>query len=100
MRDGVACVSPMCVLDSFEDKLGLWHIGVPDRMLRPGWRLVPRVRSGTAKVRIVVRTDEIWLTVRGGANRVHEEVRALNVLLSSGPGGMSVVFGGDGREVT
>ena len=28
------------------------------------------------------------------------EVRALNVLLSSGPGGMSVVFGGDGREVT
>ena len=78
MRDGVACVSPMCVLDSFEDKLGLWHIGVPDRMLGPGWGLVPRVRSGTAKVRIAVRTDEICLTVRGGANLVHEEVRILD----------------------
>ena len=48
MRDGEACVSPMCLVDSFEDKLGLWDIGVPDRMLGPGWGLGPGVRSGTA----------------------------------------------------
>ena len=75
MRDGEACVSPMCLLDSFEDKLGLWDIGGQDRMLGPGWGLVPRVRTGTAKVRIPVRKDEICLTVRGGAKLVHEEVR-------------------------
>ena len=46
VRDGEACVSPMCLVDSFEDKLGLWDIGVPDRMLGPGWGLGPRVRTG------------------------------------------------------
>ena len=46
MRDGEACVSPMCLVDGFEDKLGLWDIGVPDRMLGPGWGLGPRARTG------------------------------------------------------
>ena len=66
MRDGEACVSPMCLLDGFEDGLGLWDIGVPDRMLGPGWGLVPRVRTGTAKMGIPVRKDESCLTVRDG----------------------------------
>ena len=51
--------------DGLEDKLGLWDIGVPDRVLGPGWELGPRVRTGTAKVRIPVRKDEMCLTVRG-----------------------------------
>ena len=55
----------MCLEDGFEDKLGLWDIGVPDRMLGPGWGLGPRVRTGTAKVRIAVCKNEICLTVRG-----------------------------------
>ena len=51
-------VSTMCLVDSVEDKLGLWDIGVADRMLGPR-----------------VRTDRGNVGERGEVHRMGKRVR-------------------------
>ena len=93
--------------DGLEDKLGLWDIGVPDRVLGPGWELGPRVRTGTAKLRIAVRKDDTSFNVVvkfniNGVKHVKNCDGFLEFLhefpVSRGIGGLLGPRGGHGRR--